>query len=90
MNKPNHNYDFYADWQPISDGILPNEDDLYLITWEGTRNDRRERWIETAEYCMFYGDEYNCYWDVKHIEKRGFKDVKVIAWMDLPNKWEGE
>ena len=81
--------DFHADWQPISDG-LPNPG-LYFITWEGKRDNQKtaSRFIELAEYYENYdGDGYS--WDVSHIEANGYHDIKIIAWMDLPDKWEGD
>ena len=77
-------YDFQANWQPISEGCIPKEG-LYFITWEGTWGNTpvRDRWIEKAEYD---GDN----WHVDHIEQRGFRNIKVIAWMELPKRWEGD
>ena len=85
----NQEYDFYADWQPVSDGIMPDEG-LYFITWEGKIGecDKVFRFIEMAEYqSNYFGDSL---WDVSHIEAKGYHDIKVIAWMDLPDKWEGD
>lgn len=82
-------HDHEADWQPVSDGIMPDEG-LYLITWEGTWNTykpMRDRWIELAEYFIVDGEGQ---WSLDHIAIRGFKDIKVIAWMDLPEKWGGD
>lgn len=81
-------YDFMADWQLISEGTLPVPGDLYFITWEGAWNGKKGRWIEMAEYCQREDDPDDCYWDISHIEKRGFKNVRIIAWMELPDKWE--
>jgi len=84
-------YDHEADWQPISDGLMPDEG-LYFITWEGTFEGISEikgRWIEMAEYYIPEGEEEGK-WSLDHIAIRGFKDINVIAWMDLPEKWEGD
>lgn len=78
-------YDFHADWQT---DIEPDEEGLYFITWEGTFGSIGGRWIEMAEYRRNQDSgEYS--WDVSHIENRGNTNVKVLAWMDLPNRWEG-
>lgn len=85
----NQEYDFHADWQLISDNILPSAG-LYFITWEGKKGNQEKpsRFIEIAEYVEnHYGD---LEWDVSHIEAKGYHDIKVIAWMDLPDKWEGD
>lgn len=75
-------YDFMADWQPMSDGTpAPGQ---YFITWEGKFGNISGRWIEVAEYL----DDDT--WNVDHIAIRGITDIKVIAWMDLPDKWEGD
>ena len=81
--------DFHADWQLISENILPSAG-LYFITWEGKRDNQNtaSRYIELAEYFEnHYGD---LEWDVSHIEANGYHDIRIIAWMDLPDKWEGD
>ena len=77
--------DFHADWQPISDGLLPDAGE-YFVTWEAKNSG--SRFIEIAEYFMNdYGDMV---WDVSRMEKNGYHDIKIIAWMDMPKRWEGE
>ena len=77
--------DFHADWQPISDGLLPDAGE-YFVTWEAKNSG--SRFIEIAEYFMNeYGDMV---WDVSRMEKNGYHDIKIIAWMDMPVRWEGE
>lgn len=81
--------DFHADWQPISDGLLPDAGE-YFVTWEGKSktSGTASRFIEIAEYFMNeYGDMV---WDVSRMEKNGYHDVKIIAWMDMPDRWEGD
>ena len=77
--------DFHADWQPVSDGLLPDAGE-YFVTWEVT--DTHVRFIEIAEYYMNeYGDMV---WDVSRMEANGYHDIKIIAWMDMPKRWDGE
>lgn len=77
--------DFHADWQPISDGLLPDAGE-YFVTWEAKNSG--SRFIEIAEYFMNdYGDMV---WDVSRMEANGYHDIKIIAWMDMPKGWEGE
>ena len=77
--------DFHADWQPISDGLLPDAGE-YFVTWEAKNSG--SGFIEIAEYFMNeYGDMV---WDVSRMEKNGYHDIKIIAWMDMPKRWEGE
>lgn len=83
--------DFHADWQPIEDGNpSPGQ---YYITWEGKVNEagHYRRYIEIAEfYLEDEWDKDSGRWDLSHIEKRSFLDVRVVAWMDLPDKYEGD
>ena len=77
--------DFHADWQPISDGLLPDAGE-YFVTWEAKNSG--SRFIEIAEYFMNeYGDMV---WDVSRMEANGYHDIKIIAWMDMPKRWDGE
>lgn len=83
--------DFHADWQPIEDGN-PSPGDYY-ITWEGKVNEAGyiNRYIEIAEF--YYEDEWDeksGRWNLEHIEARNYTDIKVVAWMDLPDKWMGD
>lgn len=83
--------DFHADWQPIEDGNpSPGQ---YYITWDGKVNEagHYRRYIEIAEfYLEDEWDKESGRWDLSHIEKRNFLDVRVVAWMDLPDKYEGD
>ena len=77
--------DFHADWQPISDGLLPDAGE-YFVTWEAKNSG--SRFIEIAEYFMNdYGDMV---WDVSRMEANGYHDIKIIAWMDMPKRWDGD
>lgn len=79
-----HECDFHADWQPISDGLLPDAGE-YFVTWEAKNSG--SRFIEISEYFMNeYGDMV---WDVSRMEANGYHDIKIIAWMDMPVRWEG-
>lgn len=83
--------DFHADWQPIEDGNpSPGQ---YYITWDGKVNEagHYRRYIEIAEfYLEDEWDKDSGRWDLSHIEKRNFLDVRVVAWMNLPDKYEGD
>ena len=62
----------------------PQEDEAYLISWYGYLLDAKTRsYVEIAEYD---GAE----WLVDHIEKRGYKNVVVTAWMPLPEPYKPE
>ena len=66
-------------------GILPDAGE-YFVTWEAKNSG--SRFIEIAEYFMNdYGDMV---WDVSRMEKNGYHDIKIIAWMDMPKRWEGD
>lgn len=83
--------DFHADWQPIEDGN-PSPG-LYFITWEGKINATGNvcRYIEMAEFYLENEyDEDSGRWNLDHITERNYTDIKVIAWMDLPDKYEGD
>lgn len=61
---------------------IPEEGE-YIITWTGTLNGYPTKpFLEIAEF--------NSGWDVHHIEKRGYRDVEVTAWMPLPEPYKGE
>lgn len=83
--------DFHADWQPIEDGNpSPGQ---YYITWDGKVNEagHYRRYIEIAEfYLEDEWDKDSGRWNLSHIEERNFLDVRVVAWMDLPDKYEGD
>lgn len=84
-------HDFSADWQPIEDGNPAPGD--YFITWEGKVNEAGyiNRYIEIAEF--YYEDEWDKEsgrWNLEHIEARNYTDIKVVAWMELPDAWRGD
>lgn len=71
------------DWIDVNDAE-PQEDEVYLITWYGYLLGTKTReFIEIAEYD---GAE----WCVDHIAKRGYKDIRVTAWMPLPDPYKQE
>ena len=62
---------------------MPDKYGEYFITWVGELNGRQQKpCIEIAEYEPESGD-----WLVEHIEKRGWHNVKVTAWMELPDPY---
>lgn len=61
----------------------PQEDEAYLISWYGYLLDEKTRsYVEIAEY--------DGAWLVDHIEKRGYKNIVVTAWMPLPDPYKEE
>jgi hypothetical protein len=63
--------------------IKPPEDfGGYLITFTAILGGRRsKRLIDISEY--------DGTWDVAHIERYGYKDIKILAWMELPEAYKG-
>ncbi len=58
----------------------PDEPGEYYITWTAELNGKETRpFIEIAEYT---GE-----WLVSHIEKLGYMNVRVRAWMRLPDAY---
>lgn len=70
------------DWMPCFDE-MPEYDEMYLVTWVGDigKSGGKFRGIEMLEY-------YDGKWDTEKIEKRGYRNVRVTAWMELPEPWE--
>lgn len=53
----------------------------YFITWRGRLGSKKFDYVEIAEY--------DCAWIVDHITERGYQDVEVIAWRELPEPFKG-
>ena len=78
-------------WIPCSER-LPEEYGEYQITW--TTSASKKRFIGDSEF------EVTSEWDAEHYKFKGewlldehiknYPDVKVIAWMPLPEPYEGE
>jgi hypothetical protein len=75
----------YMEWVPCSERE-PEKTDEYLITWQGNIGDSTVRALEIAEYSFDFAKSE---WDVYEIEKRGYRNVEVLAWKELPSVWEG-
>lgn len=75
----------YMEWVPCSERE-PEKTDEYLITWQGNIGDSTVRALEIAEYSFDFAKSE---WDVSEIEKRGYRNVEVLAWKELPSVWEG-
>jgi len=60
--------------------VLPSKSGVYLVTWTGKGDGVEERnFIELIEYT----DEGE--WDLSKLERKGYTDYRIIAWMDAPN-----
>ena len=69
------------DWMPC-DVELPESNDEYLVTWVGKIGmDGTFRGLEILEYDCDYG------WITNEIETRGYYNVEVTAWMELPERY---
>ena len=82
----------YDDWISCDDK-LPEREDEYLVTWEGTIG---ENIRHTGMSIMYYDitkdddDEEIRYWDTEEVEGNGYRDVQVTAWMELPERYRGD
>ena len=69
------------DWHDAIDEP-PQANDEYFITWSGELgNYRTRRFIEIAEYD--HGE-----WIIDHIIEKGYKNIKVHGWDELPDPYE--
>lgn len=74
--------DVYAEkWIPVKEK-LPEIQDEYLVTWEAANSDRR--YLQMLEYDIEDGQ-----W-ILETYMESYKDVKIIAWMPLPQCYQGE
>lgn len=74
--------DWVDDWIDAKKNV-PEENEVYLVSWYGYLLGTKTRsYVEIAEY--------DGTWLVDHIEKRGYKNVVVTAWMPLPDPYKQE
>ena len=59
---------------------LPEEHDMYLVTWTSTTTGKY-KWLELLEFIPEdeNGNEGEG-WALYDLEKKGFKDINIIAW----------
>ena len=77
----------YMEWIPCSERE-PERSGEYMITWTGYIGGRKSKpFLEIAEFSFDY---MKSEWDVTHIAKRGYYDIKVVAWKELGEPWEGD
>lgn len=71
---------------------LPIKEDAYLVTWEAGFW-KSKRFIGIATYYPPDEDEEgfdsDFGWELPEVTK-SYKDVEILAWMDLPLAYEGE
>lgn len=73
----------YDDWMPYNDNLPPAEWE-YLVTWVaevGIYGRTTFTGMEILEYSESEG------WLTYDIVKRGFFNIRVTAWMELPEKY---
>lgn len=70
------------DWMPCYEQ-QPERDDQYLVTW--TAKIGRDSSVRFIYICEYSDGE----WVTDEIAKMGYRDIEVVAWMELPEKWEG-
>lgn len=72
----------YDDWMPY-DEERPQSEGEYLTTWvaEFGTHGRTFTGLEILEYTKDEG------WSTYDIIKRGFFNVRITAWMELPDKY---
>ena len=71
------------EWIPCKSEMPRCEHDEYFVTWEAKFGIHEKKFVG-IEIIEFDGDD----WIIKDIEKRGFFDVTVTAWMELPKPYE--
>lgn len=72
----------YDDWMPC-DEELPGAEEEYLVTWVGEIGSHGTTF--TGEEILELSETEG--WLTKDIEKRGFFNVRVTAWMNLPERY---
>lgn len=80
---------FFSRWIPVSEK-LPEEYGEYLITWTTSQSKRPFIGISEGEVTSEYDHEHNRFkfkWLLEDYVKN-YPDVKVIAWMPLPEPFE--
>ena len=78
-------------WIPVSER-LPDEYGEYLITWTTSQSKRPFIGISEGEVTSEYDHEHNRFkveWLLEDYVKN-YPDVKVIAWMPLPEPYKAE
>ena len=68
-------------WIPYEDEY-PDDDDEYLVTWAGKIGniEREYNYLALLEYCK--GE-----WVTDEIKKQGYHDIRITAWMPLPDRY---
>lgn len=73
----------YDDWMPY-DEERPQSEGEYLTTWVA------EVGTHGKTFTGMEILEYDGGWETHDIEKRGFRNVRITAWMPLPEKYREE
>jgi len=79
-------------WIPVSER-LPEENGEYLITWTGILGEHGEKrtkpLLGIAEYEIYEPENYED-WITTGNEFEHYRDIKVSAWMPLPEPYKAE
>lgn len=79
----NEELEKWYEWTAVRDEE-PEQPDEYFITWRG--NYRQTPTPRFISICEWDGEQ----WDTGDIEKVGYRNIEVIAWMHLPQAYSGE
>ena len=70
------------EWTSVKDD-LPKKTDEYFVTWEWIKG---KRYIGICEYDAETGK-----WNVEDMEQsKWYKDIKIVAWTNVPDTYEGD
>ena len=69
----------------LCDDEPPEKQDSYFVTWE-SEDWKGKRFIGIGEY---YPYDNGGEWDYPEIAKR-YNNVRIIAWMELPEAYDGD
>lgn len=75
------------EWMPCSE-MLPACSGEYLVTWTADWDNECGRTRPLLEILEFEQDLMDPEWDTKVISDRGYKNIEVTAWKDLPEAYE--
>ena len=75
-------------WISIEDE-LPENEDVYLVTWTGELGRKTfGPFIELIDYFPAT-ENYKEEWCTGVLEKKGYKNIKILAWMPAPEPYKG-
>lgn len=76
-----------TEWMPCSE-MLPARSGEYMVTWTADWDNKYGRTRPMLEMLEFEYDPMDPEWDTTVITDRGYQNIEVTAWKDLPEPYE--